>query len=195
MSRSGDEFIEIEELEVLSTSEEENPSSPTAVPVEKKENIAEGLKILVAEDHPMNRKLLETFLKKFGAQVYLAENGVEALKIIEETPEISMVFMDIFMPEKNGIEATKELRAMHYNEIIIACTANNDTNDFEEYKKSGINDILVKPFKSDTLKSMIEKWKEVMKTISFEQINLLNIDSDFFVEDSKNGTQHDEPNE
>ncbi|MBQ9207023.1 MAG: response regulator [Treponema sp.] len=195
LSRSGDEFIEIEELEVLSTAEEENPSSPTAVPVEKKENIAEGLKILVAEDHPMNRKLLETFLKKFGAQVYLAENAVEALKIIEETPEISMVFMDIFMPEKNGIEATKELRAMHYNEIIIACTANNDTNDFEEYKKSGINDILVKPFKSDTLKSMIEKWKEVMKTISFEQINLLNIDSDFFVEDSKNGTQHDEPNE
>jgi CheY-like chemotaxis protein len=130
----------------------------------------------------MNRKLLATFLKRFGAEVYLAENGEDALDIIRNTPEISMIFMDIYMPEMNGIEATKELRAMHYNEIIIACTANNDSNDFAEYKRSGINDILVKPFKSDTLKAMIEKWKAVMQTISFEQINLLNIGNDLFIE-------------
>ena len=141
---------------------------------EKNSRVAEGLKILVAEDHAMNRKLLETFLKRFGAEVYLAENGAEALEIIKNTPEISMIFMDIFMPEKNGIEATKELRSMHYNEIIIACTANNDTNDFEEYKKIGINDILVKPFKSGTLKGMIEKWKAVLQTLSIEQINLIS---------------------
>jgi CheY-like chemotaxis protein len=152
--------IEIEEL-------------PPALPSDENKS-AEGLKILVAEDHPMNRKLLQTFLKRFGAQVYLAENGEEALTIIKNQPEISMIFMDIYMPVKNGIEATKEIRAMHFNEIIIACTANNDTNDFKEYKKIGINDILVKPFKSDTLRAIIEKWKAVIQTLSVEQINLIN---------------------
>ena len=184
--RTGDFATEIEELDSISPEEENAEVAGKPLPL-KKENVADGLKILVAEDHPMNRKLLETFLKKFGAEVYLAENGVEALKIIERTPEISMIFMDIFMPEKDGIETTKELRAMHYNEIIIACTANNDSNDFAEYKKSGINDILVKPFKSDTLRSMVEKWKEVMNTIAFDQINILNIGSDFFIEDAEVG--------
>lgn len=170
-----EEIYSIEELEPVSQEEESSVSIGTE-PAPKIENkmVAEGLKILIAEDHPMNRKLLETFLKKFGAEVYLAQNGEEALEIIRNTPEISMIFMDIYMPVKNGIEATKELRAMHYNEIIIACTANNDINDFSEYKRSGINDILVKPFKSDTLKAMIEKWKAVMQTLSIEQINLIN---------------------
>ena len=176
----GEDSIEIEELVPLTPSEEKSEQDVAAgrrasavSAKEEEQNIAKGLKILVAEDHPMNRKLLETFLKRFGAEVYLAENGNEALEIVENTPEISMVFMDIYMPEKNGIEATKELRAMHYNEIIIACTANNDSNDFAEYKRSGINDILVKPFKSETLKAMVEKWKAVMQTLSVEQINLI----------------------
>ena len=158
--------------------EELVPISPDEEDVALKKNdgkdVASGLKILVAEDHPMNRRLLETFLKRLGAEVYLAENGEVALDIIRNTPEISMVFMDIYMPHKNGIEATKELRAMHFNEIIIACTANNDLNDFAEYKRSGINDILVKPFKSDTLRTMVEKWKAVMQTLSIEQINLIS---------------------
>ncbi|MBQ4379451.1 MAG: response regulator [Treponema sp.] len=171
-----EEFDDLESLDCAEEpekNEEELEELEPALPSDEKK-VAEGLKILVAEDHPMNRKLLEIFLKKFGAQVYLAENGEEALSIINNQPEISMIFMDIYMPKKNGIEATKELRAMYYNEIIIACTANNDTNDFAEYKKIGINDILVKPFKSDTLRAMIEKWKAVMQTLSLEQINLIN---------------------
>ena len=71
--------------------EEELEELGPALPSDEKK-VAEGLKILVAEDHPMNRKLLEIFLKKFGAQVYLAENGEEALSIINNQPEISMIF-------------------------------------------------------------------------------------------------------
>ncbi|WP_407428124.1 response regulator [Treponema sp.] len=180
---SGPELLGNEDMQNDNSSEVEELVPVKKVPDKK---VAEGLKILVAEDHPMNSKLLETFLKRFGADVYLAENGEEALEIIKQNPEISMVFMDIYMPKKNGIETTKELRSMHYNEIIIACTANNDTNDFAEYKRIGINDILVKPFKSENLRDMIEKWKEVMKTISFEQINLFNIGNEFFVENTGN---------
>ena len=163
-------FAEIEELKPAQLSEKKS----SIIQNESTNHIAEGLKVLVAEDHPMNRKLLETFLKRFGAEVYVAKDGEEALEIIKNNLEIRMIFMDIFMPKKDGIETTKELRAMHFNEIIIACTANNDTNDFEAYKRIGINDILLKPFKSDALKTMLEKWKTVMQTMSFEQIMILN---------------------
>jgi len=189
-------FSEFEELDLIKdVSSQEDDELENLSPAEKShksvknddnERIAENLKILVAEDHPMNRKLLENFLKRWGAQVYLAQNGEEALEIIKQQPDIRMIFMDIYMPVKNGIEAAKELRAMHYNEVIIACTANNDTNDFKDYKRSGINDVLVKPFKSDSLKAMVEKWKTVLQTVSLEQISLIiEKKDDLFIDEGK----------
>ena len=154
-------------------SEIESLPSPDSVEESEEKKLAAGLKILVAEDHPMNRRLLETYLKRFGAEVFIAENGKQAVELALNNPGISMVFMDIFMPEKDGIEAVKELRSMHFNEIIIACTANNDKNDFDEYRKTGINDILVKPFRVAALRAIIEKWKEVLQTLSLEQVNLI----------------------
>ena len=126
------------------------------------QQVASGLCILVAEDTPINRKLLETFLKKFGATVYLAENGQVAVDQVELHPEIDLIFMDIFMPVKSGIDATIELRNKGYKGIIVACTANNDTDDFKTYKKIGINDIVVKPFKRDTIRETLDKWNSVL---------------------------------
>ena len=120
------------------------------------------MKILVAEDHPVNRKIIETFLKKFGAEVFLAADGEEAVQQIAAHPGIDLIFMDILMPVKTGIDATMELRKNNYNGIIIACTANNDPKVFETYKKLGINDILVKPFKREAIYQFIEKWKAVL---------------------------------
>ena len=121
-------------------------------------SVAKNKRVLVAEDHPVNSKLIETFLRNFGADVFLAEDGQQAVEQIKQNPSIELVFMDIQMPVKNGVEATVELRKSGYKGIIIACTANNDSNDFETYKKSGINDILVKPFKSSTIRTILEKW-------------------------------------
>ncbi|MDO4505438.1 MAG: response regulator [Spirochaetales bacterium] len=126
------------------------------------QQVASGLCILVAEDTPINQKLLETFLKKFGATVYLAENGQVAVDQIELHPEIDLIFMDIFMPVKSGIDATIELRNKGYKGIIVACTANNDADDFKTYKKIGINDIVVKPFKRDTIRETLDKWNSVL---------------------------------
>ena len=120
--------------------------------------VAKNKRVLVAEDHPVNSKLIETFLRNFGADVFLAEDGQQAVEQIKQNPNIELIFMDIQMPVKNGVEATVELRKSGYKGIIIACTANNDSNDFETYKKSGINDILVKPFKSNTIRTILEKW-------------------------------------
>lgn len=124
--------------------------------------IAKGLSILIAEDHPVNRKLLNTFLEKYGATVSLAENGQQAVDRIAGNPQIDIIFMDIFMPVKNGIDATKEIRSGGYKGIIIACTANDDPDDIREYTKMGINDILIKPYKRDAVKKMLEKWNTVL---------------------------------
>lgn len=126
------------------------------------QQVGSSLNILVAEDTPINQKLLGAFLKKFGANVYLAENGQVAVDQIELHPEIDLIFMDIFMPIKSGIDATIELRNKGYKGIIIACTANSDPDDFKTYKKIGVTDIVVKPFKRDTIRELLEKWGSVL---------------------------------
>ena len=73
-----------------------------------------------------------------------------------------LIFMDIFMPIKSGIDATIELRNKGYKGIIIACTANSDPDDFKTYKKIGVTDIVVKPFKRDTIRELLEKWGSVL---------------------------------
>ena len=124
--------------------------------------LAEELTVLVAEDHPVNRKILVAFLKKYGAEIIEAENGQEAVDTIKNNPSVQMVFMDIQMPVLNGVDAAKKLRKLMYSGIIIACTANNNQDDFLNYQKAGMNDFMIKPFKQDAVKLMIEKWLPVI---------------------------------
>lgn len=164
------EYAHLEELEAVT-------DNKTGLSADSEQNVAKGKKILIAEDHPVNRKLLETFIKKYGAEVFLAENGQEAIEQIEQHPEIDLIFMDIQMPVKNGIEATIQIRKDGYNGIIIACTANNDENDFTSYRKVGINDIIVKPFKSSSIKTMLENWATIMELPVVKNIATLESDS------------------
>ena len=131
-------------------------------------NTTKKIKILATEDHPINRKLLVTFLNQLSAEVFEAENGKEAIDIIKDNPDIDMIFMDIQMPIINGIESTTEIRKLAYDGIIIACTANTDPKDFEEYQKAGMNDILIKPFKKHDIQIMIDKWNSVINLSATE---------------------------
>ena len=114
---------------------------------------------LIAEDNPLNQKLIQTFLQKLDLTVYCAGDGNEVIDIITKHPEIGIIFMDIRMPNCNGIDATKRLRAQGYTGVIIACTANNDTGDFTEYMQAGMNDILIKPFKKASIEELVKKWQ------------------------------------
>ncbi len=149
---------EIPSMKLLDEIEGKNQSEN----LDEKKEFAKGIKILVAEDHPVNRKILVQFLEKFSATVIQAENGMQAINIISNNPEIQMIFMDIQMPVLSGTEATKILRQKKYTGIIIACTANNDPSTFEKYKNIGINDILVKPFKSEKVFEILDKWKIIL---------------------------------
>ena len=152
-------------------------STPTTTEQSTTSKIASGIKILVAEDHPVNRRLLVTFLKQYGATVFEAENGQIALDCINANKDIKIIFMDIQMPIMSGIEATIELKKQNYTGIIIACTANNNSKAFNEYTKIGINDILVKPFKRDNVKSMIDKWKSVINLPESIEVEIANLDT------------------
>ncbi|WP_147633980.1 hybrid sensor histidine kinase/response regulator [Treponema pectinovorum] len=159
-----------ENLEELELADED---AITSLKVIDDSEVANGKKILIAEDHPVNRKLLETFVKKFGAEVYLAEDGQQAIDVIRKNPDIDLIFMDIQMPVKNGIEATEEIRKFGYDGIIVACTANNDKNDFDAYQQIGINDIIVKPFKSKTIRNVLENWATIMELPALKAITTL----------------------
>lgn len=134
-------------------------------------------KILIAEDHPVNRKLMQSFLTKLHITVYSATNGTEAIKQVKEHPDLNLIFMDIQMPIKNGVEATKEIRGNGYKGIIIACTANNDKHFFAKYLQIGMNDVLVKPFKQQNIQSMLKKWNKVFapKLQQYQNMQLWDI--------------------
>ena len=163
-----------EEINSINKNSENTTKKQTELP-----QIAERMKILVTDDHPVNRKILVEVLKKFGAAVYEAENGEAAIKMIREHSEIQVVFMDIQMPVLSGIETTKILRKENFSGLIIACTANNDPENFKEYQRIGMNDILVKPFKRKNIENMLDKWSTVINLPSASQI--ASVDSDMML--------------
>ena len=150
---------DILELEVVNQDVEINTVKSSFEP------IAAGRNILIAEDHPVNQKLIKTFFTQFGANVICANNGEEAVNLLEQNPNVDLVFMDIQMPVKSGIDATKEIRAKGATVPIIACTANTDEADFKEYYSVGMNDILLKPFKKKNVYELLEKWIEQLAPI------------------------------
>jgi CheY-like chemotaxis protein len=122
----------------------------------------ENLRILVAEDNPINQKLIRTTLEQFGADVTLASNGEEAFELRKQN-EYDLIFMDIQMPVMNGMEATKEI--LHYEQVnhlkhipIIALTANALAGDRERYIEAGMDNYIPKPINLADLRNLIEMY-------------------------------------
>ena len=116
-----------------------------------------GSRVLVAEDHLVNQQLFKTILEKYGVQVLLAENGMEAVNILEKE-QVDLVFMDVQMPVMNGYEASLRLREKGYKGPIVAVTANAVKGEKEKCLEAGMDDYLTKPFKSVDLIPFLEKY-------------------------------------
>jgi signal transduction histidine kinase/CheY-like chemotaxis protein/ligand-binding sensor domain-containing protein len=118
------------------------------------------LRILIAEDNPVNQKLATRVLNKLGyKQIDMAHNGLEAIeKSAEQFYEV--IFMDVQMPEMDGLEATRQIRTRTTGErpVIIAMTANAMQGDREECLRAGMDDYLSKPIKLEFVVSILEKW-------------------------------------
>jgi signal transduction histidine kinase/CheY-like chemotaxis protein len=116
------------------------------------------LQILLAEDNPINRQLAVMILDKMGYTPGLAENGKEVLDQLQKEP-FDLIFMDIQMPEMDGLEATRHIRSRAVHQpVIIAMTANTTRKDRDDCLTEGMNDFLSKPVHLDELIRMMENW-------------------------------------
>lgn len=108
-----------------------------------------NIKVLLAEDNPINQFLAVEILGQFGVKVEVANNGKEAIELLNKQ-QFDLILMDIQMPEMGGIEATKLIRQANdpskANIPIIALTANALKGDSDLYLEAGMNDYLSKPF-------------------------------------------------
>ncbi len=122
-----------------------------------------GRRVLLAEDMEVNALILQQVLSKNGIVSDLAKDGAEAVRLFAESKagDYSAILMDIRMPNLDGLEATKQIRAMDREDAasipIIALTANTDKADVQRSLEAGMNAHLSKPVEPDVLLRMLEK--------------------------------------
>ncbi len=128
-----------------------NPQNPHLSDPEWKATL-KGKKVLVVDDNPTLSKILIQLLTLVGIEVETAENGLEALRILEAS-SFQLILMDMQMPIMNGLEATKVIRQnVALQDLpIIALTAGGFEKDRDQYLQAGMNDYLSKPFHYEEL--------------------------------------------
>jgi two-component system sensor histidine kinase/response regulator len=139
----------------------EREQAPTTTP--SAIALSEGsLNILAAEDNQVNQKIAAAMLGKMGHRVTLAMNGVEAVAKWSEG-NFDLIFMDMQMPEMDGLEATRQIRSEEHAKgrhiAIIAMTANAMSGDRERCIASGMDDYVSKPISRRSLEEAIDRFE------------------------------------
>lgn len=125
------------------------------------------LKVLIVEDNEVNQKVTHAMLSHFGINPDVAENGLEALEVLK-IKKYDLVLMDCQMPVMSGLEATRKIRESSKEPgfktandvIIIAMTANANSEDIDACYESGMNDFVAKPVELKIIQNVLEKWYE-----------------------------------
>jgi len=125
-----------------------------------KEAVFHSKKILLVDDDMRNLFALSKILKERGIEIIKAENGKNALEMLELHPEIDLVLMDIMMPEMDGYEAMKQIRAqVRFAKLpVIALTAKAMKDDKQKCIDAGANDYITKPIDVERLLSLMRVW-------------------------------------
>ena len=137
------------------------PERFTAVPAFS-ESVNHKIRILLAEDNPVNQKVALAMLRNMGHQADAVANGEEAINVLLTVP-YDLVLMDCHMPEMDGFEATRTIRrdgskVLNPRIPIIALTASAMQGDRERCIQAGMNDFIAKPVLKRALEEMIAKW-------------------------------------
>lgn len=147
-----------------------------------KQNFSEfaGERILVAEDNHINQKVILGLLADSGIEVVIANDGQEALDILENDANFLMILMDAHMPRVDGFEATRTIREnpKYDNIVVVALSGDIATDDIQKMKDAGMSEQLAKPLRMESLYKMIYAYTgektlkdegiEVVKTKSFD---------------------------
>lgn len=127
------------------------------------------LSILVAEDNILNQKLIVRIMEHYGYHIDIVDNGNGVLQKLAQQ-DYDLVFMDVQMPELDGIEATRALRKLSTAQpYIVAMTAAAAPEDQEACFAAGMNDYVVKPISMTKIRSLIPKWKEGVEKVKSEK--------------------------
>ena len=133
-----------------------------------------GKKILIVDDNEMNRLVARTILADYGASIMEAINGKEAIQKIKEE-DFDVVLMDVQMPEMDGLEATRIIRAEISQQLpIIALTALALKSEKEKILATGMNDYISKPFKEKGFTQIISKWLNKKKEMMIMKESMSN---------------------
>lgn len=116
-----------------------------------------GKKLLLAEDDEPSFLLLKAILKRTGIEIIRAKSGREAVSFALSDENISIILMDINMPDMNGYEATEAIKKERSNIPIIAQTAYSVSGDKEKILGSGFDDYISKPINKTELFKIIER--------------------------------------
>ncbi len=117
------------------------------------------MKILIVDDQSINRRLMGLMVETVGHEAIEVESGNEALAFLRRET-VDLILMDIEMPEMNGIETTRHIRAeklIPQNRVIVAVTANSAEEDKALYREVGMQEYVQKPLAIDSLHGVIAK--------------------------------------
>jgi CheY-like chemotaxis protein len=119
-----------------------------------------GRKALIVDDDVRNIFALTSVLEQHDMEVYYAENGRDGIRLLEETPGIDVVLMDVMMPEMDGYEAMRRIRELPaFRSLpIIALTAKAMKGDREKCIEAGASDYITKPMDTEQLLSLLRVW-------------------------------------
>ncbi len=147
----------------LADGAEETPAAVLALaaPAAHEESGGNGLRILVAEDNPVNQRLALRLLEKMGHRITLVDNGIDALERAMQG-SFDLILMDVQMPELDGLSATRRIRqwevARGGHVPIIAMTARAMQGDRDRCLEAGMDDYLSKPIDSDRLRRLVSRF-------------------------------------
>ena len=129
------------------------------------------LRTMVLEDDPETNELMCTTLKNFFAEVHSAFDGETALELYEQhKPDI--LFIDIILPGKSGLDIAKEIREVNPKQMIVIVSASDDMGNISEAVKIGVNNFIRKPINTD---KMIDVLKDIVSDIKKQKKNRTKI--------------------
>ena len=146
-------------------------SAPTTGATEYPLPVTYDLQVLVAEDSEVNQFIIRELLAKWGIEIAVAANGLEAVKAFRER-EFDLILMDIQMPEMDGLEATRQIRsiqtreALHQGCEVVGLSAHAMSGDRERYMAEGMVDYLTKPIRTEELRVVLDACLEKKQGVS-----------------------------